>query len=85
MVDTTNGLPAVGTRYREVVQMLPFVRGEILSEITRYEPPSHLEERFWGAGMQATWHTSLCHAAGERRWYSVKPSCHSACSSWSDR
>ena len=52
MVDTTNGLPAVGTRYREVVQMLPFVRGEILSEITRYEPPSHLEERFWGAGMQ---------------------------------
>jgi hypothetical protein len=49
---TTDGPPAVGTRYREVVQMLPFVRGEILSEITRYEPPSHLEERFWGAGMQ---------------------------------
>jgi len=49
---TTDGPPAVGTRYREVVQMMPFVRGEILSEITRYEPDRLLEERFRGAGMQ---------------------------------
>jgi hypothetical protein len=48
----TEGPPAVGTRYREVVQMLPLVRGEILSEITRYEPDRRLEERFRGAGME---------------------------------
>jgi hypothetical protein len=49
---TTDGPPGLGTRYREVLQMLPLVRGEIWSEITRYEPPRHLEERFRGAGMQ---------------------------------
>ena len=49
---TTPGDPGVGTKYREVVQMLPFVRGEIFSEITRYEPPNYLEEDFNGAGMQ---------------------------------
>jgi uncharacterized protein YndB with AHSA1/START domain len=49
---TTDGPPAVSTRYREVVQMLPFIRGEILSEITRYEPDRRLEERFRGAGMR---------------------------------
>ena len=48
---TTLGPPGVGTRYREVVQMLPFYRGEILSEITRFEPNEHLEEDFRGAGM----------------------------------
>lgn len=49
---TTDGSPRPGTRYREVVQMLPLVRGEILSEITRYEPDRFLEEKFEGAGMQ---------------------------------
>jgi hypothetical protein len=48
---TTPGLPGVGTGYREVVQMLPFLRGEILSEITRFEPHEYLEEDFRGAGM----------------------------------
>jgi len=48
---TTPGPPGVGTCYREVVQMLPFYRGEILSEITRFEPNEHLEEDFRGAGM----------------------------------
>jgi len=32
--------------------MLPLVRGEILSEITRYEPDRFLEEQFEGAGMR---------------------------------
>lgn len=32
--------------------MLPFYRGEILSEITRYEPNEYLEEDFIGAGMR---------------------------------
>ena len=48
---TTSGPVGVGTRYREVVQMLPFVRGEILSVITHYEPGARLEEDFEGAGM----------------------------------
>lgn len=48
---TTPGSVRVGTRYREVVQMLPFYRGEILSEITRFEPNQYLEEDFSGAGM----------------------------------
>jgi hypothetical protein len=49
---TTEGPPGLGTRYREVVQMLPLMRGEILSEITRYEPDRFLEEDFEGAGMR---------------------------------
>jgi hypothetical protein len=48
---TTHGPPGVGTRYREVVQMLPFIRGEILSVITSYEPHDILEESFQGPGM----------------------------------
>jgi hypothetical protein len=48
---TTPGPAAVGARYREVVQMLPFVRGEILSVITCFEPGERLEEDFEGAGM----------------------------------
>lgn len=49
---TTPGPPGVGARYREVVQMLPFIQGEILSEITRFEPGESLEEDFQGAGME---------------------------------
>lgn len=49
---TTDGPVGVGTGYREVVRMLPLVRGEILSEVTRFEPPHHLEERFSGSGMR---------------------------------
>lgn len=51
LAQTTSGLAGVGTRYREVVRMLPFVRGEILSVITRFEPGRYLEEDFYGAGM----------------------------------
>lgn len=47
----TPGPVGVGSRYREVVQMLPFFRGEILSEVRRYEPNEHLDEWFQGAGM----------------------------------
>ncbi len=48
----TPGEPGVGTHYREVVQMLPFVRGEIFSVITRFEPDEYLEEDFEGAGFK---------------------------------
>lgn len=47
----TPGPPGVGTRYREVVQMLPLYRGEILSKITNFKPYELLEEDFSGAGM----------------------------------
>ena len=56
---TTDGPPALGTRYREVIQMLPIVRGEIFSEITRYEPGRYLEEHFEGAGMRGCLATSF--------------------------
>jgi hypothetical protein len=48
---TTPEPVGVGTGYREVVRMLPFVKGEILSRVTRYDPPAYLEEDFCGAGM----------------------------------
>jgi len=51
---TTEGAVGIGTRYREVVQMAPFVRSEILSEVTRYEQYSVLEERWSGGGMTGT-------------------------------
>ncbi len=35
-----------GTCYREVLQMMPFYREEIRSEITRYESEKLIEERF---------------------------------------
>jgi len=49
---TTTGPLGVGTRYREVVQMAPFIKSQMLSEITRYEPYSVLEEKWAGGGMK---------------------------------
>lgn len=48
---TTPGPVQVGTRYIEVVQMFPLIKGEIRSVITRYQPPEWLEETFEGGGM----------------------------------
>ena len=47
---TSPGAVGVGTRYRELVRMLPALRGEISSTVTRYEPDRALEEDFEGAG-----------------------------------
>jgi hypothetical protein len=47
----TPGPVGVGTRYREVVQVLPKVRGEMLSEVTCYEEGKRLGYRFSGLGM----------------------------------
>ncbi len=47
----TAGPPRQGSRYREVVQMAPFIKGEILSEITVFEPPRVLEMTWRGSGM----------------------------------
>lgn len=49
---TTPGEVGIGTRFREVVRMLPGIRGEIRSTVTRCEPDRALEEDFAGAGMR---------------------------------
>lgn len=51
---TTPGPPRLGSRYREVVQMLPFFKGEIFSEITAFEPPQVLEMAWTAPGMKGT-------------------------------
>jgi len=48
---TTPGPPGLGSRYREVVRMLPFYNGKILSEITAFEPPLLLEMVWTGPAM----------------------------------
>jgi hypothetical protein len=48
---TTPGPPRLGSRYYEVVQMLPFYKGQIVSEIKAFEPSRLLEETFTGPGM----------------------------------
>jgi uncharacterized protein YndB with AHSA1/START domain len=50
----TPGPPGLGSRYREVVRMLPFFKGEILSEITAFEPPRVLEMTWRAPGMKGT-------------------------------
>jgi uncharacterized protein YndB with AHSA1/START domain len=47
----TPGSVGVGTRYREVVQLLPMLRGEIISEITDYVEGKRLGYRFSGLGI----------------------------------
>jgi len=49
---TTTGAVEVGTRYREVVQMDPLIKSQILSEIIKYDPYSVLQERWIGGGMK---------------------------------
>ena len=61
---TTAGPLGVGTRYREVVQMAPFIKSQMLSEITRYEPHSVLEERWAGGGMRGVL-TYFFHPVGQ--------------------
>lgn len=48
---TTPGPCGAGTRFREVVRMLPFVTAEIRSQVIRHEPGRRLAEIWNGAGM----------------------------------
>ncbi len=48
------GPTRVGTRWREVVSVMPGLTLEVWSEVTRLEPDRRLEERFWGSGMRGT-------------------------------
>ena len=43
--------PGPGFRYREVVQMFPFYKGEFITEITVFEPPRVLELAWTGPRM----------------------------------
>ncbi len=47
----TPGPVGVGTRYREVVQLLPFMTGEILTEVVALEPDRRLAYRYVALGM----------------------------------
>lgn len=44
--------PGRGSRYREVVRMLPWYTGQITSVVTRFDPPHGLAEDFVGPGMR---------------------------------
>jgi len=46
----TPGPVGVGTRYRELVRVLPFAHMEILNEITGFEPDQRLELEWTGGG-----------------------------------
>lgn len=43
--------PRLGSRYREIVKMTPFIKGEFLSEITIFKPSRMLEMTWQGPGM----------------------------------
>lgn len=47
----TEGPPRLGSRYREVVRMMPFIKGEIFSEITAFDFPRMLELTWKSSGM----------------------------------
>jgi len=61
----TPGAVGIGTLFREVVRILPFLRAEILSRVTRFEPYTCLQEEFWGNFMRG-WltYTFSPHAEG---------------------
>ena len=42
---TTPGPVGVGTRYREVVRLLPFLRGEVITAVIGCDPPRRLDYR----------------------------------------
>jgi hypothetical protein len=50
----TEAPPRLGSKYREVVQMIPLLRGEIISEITAFDPHRVLEMAWRGPGMTGT-------------------------------
>jgi hypothetical protein len=48
---TTPDSPGLGSKYREVVRMLAFYKGEFVSETTAFEPPCLLEMVWTGPAM----------------------------------
>ena len=48
----TPGPIGVGTRFREMVQTLPFVQAEMISEVTQHDPGERIEIAWHGGGME---------------------------------
>ena len=68
----TAGPPHLGSKYREVVQMLPFFKGEFLSEITVFDPPRVLEMAWTGPGMAGTDRYELAEIEGGTKLHHAK-------------
>lgn len=68
----TPGSVGVGTRYREVVQVLPFIRWEVISEVVRFEPESVLTYQFSGPGMGGELQYAFCEVAAGTRVHQVQ-------------
>lgn len=47
----TPGPSRIGARYREMVQMLPFIKVEMITEVTQMKPHKRLEFTWSGGGM----------------------------------
>ena len=48
----TPGRIGAGTQFREMVQTFPFVRVEMLSEVTRHDPDERIEIAWYGGRME---------------------------------
>ena len=48
----TEGEIGLGTRFREVVQMFPFLHTNFFNQITRFEPDKQIEITWRGGGME---------------------------------
>jgi hypothetical protein len=48
----TDGEIGLGTRFREVVQMFPFLNANFINAITKFEPNEHIEITWHGGGME---------------------------------
>ena len=48
----TPGVIGVGTRFREMVQTLPFVQSEMISEVTQHDRNERIEIAWHGGGME---------------------------------
>ena len=48
----TPGPSRIGTQYRETVQMLPFIKLEMITEVTQMKPHKSLEFTWSGGGME---------------------------------
>ena len=55
----TSGSPGIGSRYREVVQMLPLVESIFITELSGYDPNEQLEFKWSGGGMEGILEYSL--------------------------
>jgi hypothetical protein len=85
----TPGPTGPGTRYREVVRILPFLTGEILTELVEYDPYRRLAYRFVAMGMPGELNCDFEAVAGGTRLaqrQSLRPwGCYGRSARWSRR